>query len=414
MTENQRVGTMDEVASEIKSKGPSQRTLGCGLLVVLMIGLPAAGLGLWWKQSSDAVVAAFEAQEALAAEEFKPVYDKLDEAIAAPAYDLDKTVRVLHEVDMALAEKDSLHDYLMALSTQDYRDVAPEVLEARKEVLDVLMRLYAKQVEAEDQAAMWEVTSELLLSTLSVVSVSADANLVSPSGAMSVDREQAQGLLNDLKERQATRHQLVIDINQMEHELLEALYNTSQVYHRYHEEWEQLAILRDRSYLAAHNGDWAAAQASAELAIEKAPMEREAHLIAALARIELGNIEDAPAVLDMLSGYVEEHPDRSAPAFLLMGVLHQRSGDSKEALLAFQQSAAYYPKQAEQLTDMLDPYRSRSFLNQSREGGFIVELYKSTMLGAGYFSPDLQMARMMFEQGDDEGAKAKVLDHFAR
>ena len=63
---------------------------------------------------------------------------------------------------------------------------------------------------------------------------------------------------------------------------------------------------------------------------------------------------------------------------------------------------------------MLDPYTMRSFLKKSREGSFIIEQYKATMLGAGYFSPDLQLARQLFNAGDFAGGKAKVLDHFAR
>ena len=104
----------------------------------------------------------------------------------------------------------------------------------------------------------------------------------------------------------------------------------------------------------------------------------------------------------------------AAPAFLLLGVHQSRLGQDSQAQLSFQQAAAYFPKQAKQLTDMLNPYEMRSFLRQSREGQFIVEMYKSTMLGAGYFSPDLQMAKVLFDKGDDAGGRLKVLDHFAR
>jgi len=354
-------------------------------------------------------------QEQAAEQAFEPVFDKLDEAIAEEAvYDLDKTIRVIHEIDLALQEQDSLDEYLMRLSMQDYRDVAPEVLEARKELLGILMDLYAKQVEQEDQQAMWELTSELLLSTFSVVEVSGQIDPLSPKGKVGVDRAQARQLLEDLKERQRRHRELVREINETETELFDALFTYSDVYFRYVEEWDQLSILRDRAYLAAHNGDWEATLASAELAVERAPLEREAHLLEALARIERGNPEDDQRTRALLDQYLHDHPDSTAPAFLLLGVLEQRAGNDKAALLAFQQSAAYYPKQAEALTDMLDPYRMRGFLRDSREGSFILELYQSTMLGAGYFSPDLQMARMQFEAGDSDAGRQKVLDHFAR
>jgi len=413
---------MTEPAESPREKPPRPRKwwklrIGCLALVILAVGIPA----VLWKWSADRAAVreqqAADRQVKHANDAFEPAIDAMEEAAAADPevpYDIDKTIRVIHQIDLAMQQDDSLDEYLKTVAVQDYRDVAPEVLEARRELMDILLRLYAKQVEAEDQQAMWEFTSELLLSTLSVVEVSGDLNLTSPEGGFSVDRAQAQELLEELKDEKAERRQLVRDINALEKELIEALFEYSDVYYTYVQEWDQLSVMRDRAYLAVWNGDWDEAIASAELAIEQAPHEREAHLLKAMALIEQDDPENDEEVGRLLSDYIEEHPESSAPAFLLLGVHHTRRGQTKEAQLAFQQSAAYFPKQSDALTDMLDPYKMRAFLRKSREGSFIVELYKSTMLGAGYFSPDLQMARMLFEQGDDEAARTKVLDHFAR
>ena len=379
---------------------------------IAVAGLVAVGW-LYQRQQASWEHALAEQEEA-AREAFVPAMDKLEQGIADPGYDIDKTVRVIHQMDKALENQDDLHAYLSQLAMQDYRDVAPEILQARKDLMAIQMALYAKQTEVEDQQAMWELTSELVLSTLSVVSVSGEASVVNPAGEFSVDRAKAQELLTELKEKQASHRQLIRDITATEQTLFDAMVAYSEVYYDFVQEWDELSVLRDRAYLAAHNGDWAAARSSAQLAMEKAPQEKEAHLLAALAMIEADNNEDHATAAALIETYIDEHPESSAPAFLLLGVLHQRSGQDQQAMLAFQQSAAYYPKQAEQLTDMLDPYEMRSYLTRSREGGFIRELYQSTMLGAGYFSPDLQMARMMFEQGEDAAARAKVLDHFAR
>ncbi len=148
-----------------------------------------------------------------------------------------------------------------------------------------------------------------------------------------------------------------------------------------------------------------------------APHEREAHLLKALAMIEGGaaaNGEAAEQVRSLLAEYIDANPDRTAPAFLMLGVLESRLGNADAARLNLQQASAYYPKQADALTDMLDPYRMRSFLRKTREGSYVIELYKSTMLGAGYFSPDLQQARIAFDAGDFEQGRKKVLDHFSR
>jgi hypothetical protein len=229
-----------------------------------------------------------------------------------------------------------------------------------------------------------------------------------------VDQTQAAELLTDRKDKQQRHRDLMRDINATQQDLFGKLLGYSEIYYGYVEEWDHLSLLRDRAYLAAHNQDWDAVIASSELAMEKAPNEREAHLLAAMAMIERGDDEVDRDVTELLSDYIQNHPDHSAPAFLLMGVHHANMGRDAEALLALQQSAAYYPRQAEHLTDMLDPYKMRGFLRQSREGNFIVAQYKATMLGAGYYSPDLQMARLHFEQGDFEGGQKKVADHFAR
>jgi len=386
---------------------------GCLSLVLLGVLLPAAGWW-WWSTSAErALLDAMRAQEEKAAEAFDAAQAKL-EADGGPAYDIDKTVRVIHSIDVALREHEDFEAYLRYMAQQDYRDVAPEVLASRNKLLEVLQPLYAKQVELEDQQAMWEMTSELLLATLSVVSVSGDVDLVSPSGEFSVDREQARALWDDLKSRQADRRDLQEDIAELDQELVEALVEYAGVYYEYLDEWDELSILRDRAYLAVHNEDWDAAEAAARLAIEKAPKEREAHLLLAMALIEGDKLEREGEIRDLLDETMKEHPDQSAPALLLVGALEAKVGNTDAARLAFQQAAAYYPKQSDDLLDMLDPYTMRSFLKKSREGSFIIEQYKSTMLGAGYFSPDLQLARQQFDAGDFAGGKAKVLDHFAR
>ena len=354
------------------------------------------------------------AQVDRANEAFSPVFEKFAEAHLEPTYDIDKTIRVIHELDRALSHKDSLEGYLQELATQDYRDVAPEVLDARKEIMEVLLKLYAKQVESGDQQAMWEMTSELLLTAFSVVDFDGGLDAVGPTAGLSIDREQAQELLRDMRQEQHDHRELVRDMAQLETELLSAMTDYSEVYYRYMDEWDDLSVMRDRAYLAAHNQDWVTVADAATIAVEKAPQEREAHLLLAMAKIELGGAESDAEILGLLSDYIEDHPSSTAPAFQLMGIQHTNMGRTDEARLAFQQSAAYYPRQAEELTDMLDPYTMRSFLRKSREGGFILELYKSTMLGAGYWSPDLQLAELLFESGDIEAGKEKVLDHFSR
>lgn len=386
--------------------------LGCLLGMALAAGIPIGGAGIWWYRSWQAEQQALAEQAEHAKEVFEPAMEQLTPQ--EPTYDIDQTIRVIHEVDLALQEKGNLDEWLRYAATRDHRGVAPEVLEARKEILTVIQELYARQTEVEEQQAVWELTGELLLSTLSVVEVSGHSGVIGPTGSLSVDREQAQTLLTDLRQRQKERTEALRDIDKLEAELFTALNDYAEVYWDYVEEWDRLSLVRDRAWLAVAAGDYEAAQSAAELAIQQAPKEREAHLVLAMALIEGGTGEQLDRAAVLLDDYIVEHPDHSAPAFLLKGVLEKKRGNTKEARLLLQQSAAYYPRQAEHLDDMLDPYRMRAYLRRSREGATILEQYRSMMLGAGYFSPDLELARTLFAEGHPEEGRKKVLDHFAR
>ncbi len=400
-------------------------------LALVVVGLVLALFG--WSRFS--AWQDLEQQERAARESFEPVLDKIEQARAqqaeAPDYDLDRTVRVLHEIDATLTSGGSMEAYLRTMALQDYRAVPAEVLSARADLLDVLFRLYARQVEAEDQAATWALVKHMgpVLNMLMMarLDVGGDAGLSIPltGGGGSVDiaqagidREGVKQVYEDWKAQQGEHRRLQRELREVEVELIDTLSAHAQVYHRYLEEWGRLCALRDRAYLAAHEGDWPAAAAASRAAIELAPHEREAHLLLALALIE-GKLEtpEAPDEAEqLLAAYIQEHPDASAPAYLLRGVMQAERGDLAAARLDLDQAAAYYPKQAELLADMLDPYRARSrtFLRSSREGNLVLALYKSSMLGAAWFSPDLQLARLAFEQGDVETGRKKVMDHFAR
>jgi hypothetical protein len=142
--------------------------VGCGVALLLAVLVPSAGWLVWTDRAERAHARALRQQEEKAQVVFEPAMAQLEPS-ARQDYDLDETVRVIHGLDLALRQHDDLEGYLRTVARQDYRDVAPEVLEARQEILEVLQPLYAKQTELEDQQAMWELTSEMLMATLSVV-----------------------------------------------------------------------------------------------------------------------------------------------------------------------------------------------------------------------------------------------------
>lgn len=396
---------------------PRRLAFGCAGAILLAGAATAFAIYEVDRRWDEAERQALTAQETRARREFAPAIAKLEgDAVATPAddYDIDKTIRVIHEIDLAMKEQPDLPSWLRMMAKQDYRGVSPEVLEARRELLQLQFQLYAKQTEAEQQQAMWEMTSEMVLSTLSVVSVSGEVSAINPEGSFAVDREQAARLLDDVRRRQEERQQLLRDVRNLQDQLFAAVLDYSEVYYDHVEQWDRLCVLRDRAYLALRNEDWATVRAASAQAMAMAPHDKEAHLLYAMALIEGGSGEDHDEAQRVLATYIDEHPDATAPAFLLLGVLERERGNPEAARLHLQQAAAYYPKQADKLTEMLDPYRQRTFLRKSREGSYIVELYKSTMLGTGWFSPDLQMADTAFAEGDFNAGRQKVMDHFAR
>lgn len=378
-------------------------------LAVVVLGVVLGVGAFWWHTANER-----RAQEDRAREVFEPARKKLEEAAAEQTYDIDKTIRVIHAIDMAVQEEEDLEAFLKQMAAIDYRGVAPDVLKARDRVLDVLMRLYARQTSIENQAATFTVT-RTVLSTMSLV----DVDLATAAGAPpGLDPEQAKSVLADLRRQQEERRELLDDLAQLETELIEVMVDYSETYYRHVGEWDKLVARRDRAYLASTHRNWGATIAAADSAIQLAPRETEAHLLLALAKIEQAStnpeskdLDEAIATLDAL---IEAHPERSAPALLLRGVAMARRGDADEATLNFEQASAYYPKQAAALTDMLDPYAVRNYLRRSQEGQRIVDVYQATMLGAGFFSPDLQLARLHFSRGEDEKGRKKILDHFSR
>ncbi len=359
-----------------------------------------------------------ETERAAQVEHARVVFEPAQKALR-PAddveVDIDKTIRVIHALDVAVNERGDLQEFLKTLASADYRGVAPDVLRAREKMLDVLMRLYAQQTRVENQEATFTVT-RTVLSAMSLMEV--DLTTAAAGGPPGLDPAQARSILTDLRRDQQDREELLNGLNTIEVELISAMTSYSAVYYKWVGEWDKVVVRRDRAYLAASTGNWAATEAAATEAIALAPHDTEAHLLKALAMIELSTAnpetDRIPEALALLDDYIAKHPDRTAPALLLRGVAAARQGRADEAALSFEQSSAYYPRQADVLIDMLDPYEARTYLRRSREGQRIVDLYRATMLGAGAFSPDLQHARMLYRLGRVDEARKKVLDHFSR
>ncbi len=276
---------MDEIVAPNARPSRARRygtrlLVGCG--VVALATVASIG-GLWWYLADRAArleAQALAEQAEKADDAFKPALDKLG-VPAAPEpepVDIDKTIRVIHEIDLALRSYDDFESYLQHLGHQDYRGVAPEVLDARRDLLDEARELYALQTEANEQQALWDYTKGMMLEVLSVVEAEGEWGVLGPTGSFSLDRDHAREVLAEFREQQSARARQIRDIGEARDELFDAMIRYSDVYYTHVEQWDRLCVLRDRAYLAAVERDWVTVEASAKAAIEMAPQEREAHL----------------------------------------------------------------------------------------------------------------------------------------
>ena len=337
------------------------------------------------------------------------------------AYSIEQTMRVINGLELALASN-SYREFVHSLAREDLRGVPAEVLESRKDMLQILNKLHVRQSKLKEQENAWLLTQNISQITLNTISTLASSPV--PLGPEKVTEISAQGIQNgfsQIRERDQIRSKLKEDIREIEDELAEFLVDYSRIYYKYLDEWDKILVHRDKAYLAVNSANFATAREAISIVLEKNPQDKEARLLGALVDIETSDLIGATGdpvdrdPLPKLEAYINENPAESAPALLLKGVHLSRTGDFENARTSFEQAAVNYPRQSEALIDRLNPYRVRSvWLKKSREGNYILDLYKATMLGAGYFSPDLQLARMYFDRDEFDKGKEKVLDHFSR
>lgn len=394
---------------------PPNRRLAAGCLKALGITgaaclLVAIGVFFYFRWADQR---ALEAQAQVAESTFAPARARLEGA-SGEAFDIDRTIRILHQVDESMRHQEDVHEFLASVAAEDWRGVPRDVLDARGRLLDAQMKLYAKQTELDAQEASWTFSRDIVLTTLSVVAVDGEGGLT-PDARIEVDRSAAERRLEELRTEAAERRSLLRDVDALERELIEASMAYAGLWAHYFEEYDRVSYHRDRAWLSMGRADWVDAEKEARAAIALAPLEREAHMLVAQSLIAQGGPEQLDEAARILEPFATgERPGAMAPALLLRGTLHAARGHLDLAQNDFAHASLAYPTQAAQLDDVLDPYRMRSSLRKSRTGAGIVASYSATMVGAGAYSPELQLARLAFARGDRAGGQAAVVDHFER
>lgn len=351
--------------------------------------------------------------------EAEPARKALEPAPQPEPYDVEATLRAVRELDLAVKRSGSVRQFLETVSRGDYRRVAPKLLESRKRIVDVLVKYYGALDKQRQEEELWGSFGRLS-DELARVLQATDIKAATPFGTVSLnpsDPARQKVLAEERAKREANRAATFAEVQRFEEELLYALDAAVPVFRELEDEWMRLCAQRDRVYLQVAARDHADAAQSARTALELAPGDVEATLLLALALIERDREkpagERANEVEALLADVLQREPD-NAPALVLRGMWRWIRGEASEGRSDLELAASRYPLQAERLRDELDPYSKREYLRRTRQGGRVTALYRTMMLGANHFSPDLQLARAQLDAGDAAGAFERVKDHFAR
>ncbi len=384
--------------------------------------------------------------------ECAPAYEALDRAFqtAGDDYDIEQTVRIMNSLEVAQSQADSFEDFLEYMARQDYRHVATDVLEAKRMLFPILDEMNMLRRTQKELSSVWYClrgATRKLTDDASEQGATAYALTLCSSGGATAVAAGVDAAFDAYQEQQELKRKTEKQLNRLRRQYIAYLERYMPVYYKYMDEWNALCLNKDRAYIHLYAGKASEALESAERVLDQHPTNCEGLLLKAVALIRLGHegqtgrvrpsdaalnqqwLADGPAVkLDAriranpcyftaqrtLDDYMRIYPDRAAPALLLCGILEEELGHDTQAMACYEQAAVEYPRQAERLTDLLDAYVNRTYLTQSVEGHYLLNYYRSTMEGAGIFSPNFRKAALLARRGDAAAAREEIYKHFFR
>lgn len=341
--------------------------------------------------------------------------EKVDERLAAidaraklrkdgVDYDPDRTVMALFSIEKALKEAKSFDELTEFIVREDSELVAPDVAKLKYRFFNIYKKMLDAEDRKEEMDSIYRMAAGVLLDL---------ASAFDPA-KVSLDHDQALEVWRRRAKREDLRDKAIARLGSHQDEIVDFYFDYMKTSGKYLKEWDKLCSVRDRAYLAVYEGDWNNAIQFATNAAVMAPHEREAHTLLAMALMERGQETDKGVAKGIVDELLENSDGQEATAYVLRGVAAVDRGDLDRAVLDFDQAAAYFPKQQERVGDKLNLYKRRQFLNKSKEGRMIINIYRGMMTGSGYFSPDFQKARIHLAAGGKDQATDKIFDHFFR
>lgn len=440
------------------------------LLPLLAVLLGIGGFCAWYFWPSAKV----DMESYEPAEEFAPAFNAMRTEAKEATYDIEETVRIMNALEVAQTQSADFMSFLDYMARQDYSRVAPDVIEQKKRLFPVMQHLFELQKQHKELDDSWMLMQSAgkgagtLVSDMNPIGMlgsllTGDATLASFSLAGSIDKAQTAAF-EEYENQKKLKGKLEDEIDQVRMEYLQYMEDYAPVYFKYMKEWDALCLKKDKAYLDLYSGRSVDAYNHLEEILKDYPTNREALLLKSLSLINIANnfnVENGALLTDAdpqaeatddtipdpvysqklmalckdmnimqlqptkanefyaqadatLDEYIRLYPSRSAPALVLKGLLCRSTGQAARALSYFDQASMEYPRQAADLTDLLDAYRSRTYLNRTSEGKYLLRLYRATMEGFGIFSPNLLKANYYSQLGDDEQSKTEIFNHFFR
>ncbi|MBR4590034.1 MAG: hypothetical protein IKO36_05145 [Bacteroidaceae bacterium] len=420
------------------------------IIVFLILGVAAFFI---WKSCSNKEEV-LDLDNYTPSKEFKAAADALEQQ-PEPKYDIEETVRILNGLEVAQSQSEDFMSFLEYMAKQDYSRVPKDVLKAKERLLPILQKMYELQKEYDELDNLWMLARSATSGATEFAEKSNPIGVMSaiftgnPFDAVNINKNLAEAktvAFEQYEKDKKLKDSLKKQIEQLHMSYVDYLSEYAPVYFKYMKEWDRLCLDRDKAYLDIYSGRTVDAYNAIEKVLANYPTNREALLLKSLTLIQLAgnkpNNEKKPDDLTLptpmsitkdvdsvrlqqtdakliqanaiLDNYMDLYPQRSAPALVLKGLIKLKEGNEAKAMSYFDQASVEYPRQAAALTDLLDSYKNRSYLNKSSEGKYLLKLYRSTMEGYGMFSPNLLKAKYYSQQGDLEKAKEEIFNHFYR
>ena len=343
--------------------------------------------------------------------------------------DLEKTIRLFHILNDGYSTTKDMFEYLQFLAAQDYSGIPEEVLEAEKKLLPLYKGIRSAEYDLNEtqKKRYWtaikkSVDLKSVSSPIAQIAVTGGFDPTSFLSLATVGVSSGTNFYNEIQKSDDIEERAKKALEENKDAYLTYLTEYTLLYLKYLAMWNEMCLLRDKAYLAINNGDIDGALESLDAVLQKYPTDSESLLLKSFCLlyksgqgVNVSNDrQNADIARDILNQYVAEHPDRAAPALVLLGAYYTMQGDETKAATLFDQSSVEYPREAEKLLDMYNSYNYRNYILKSKEGHVVLEHYKSMMEGFGFYSPNFQKAMVAYNKENYSKAKEEILKHFFR